>query len=193
MNRVHHPERLLSGPRPVAAALATLVLPAVSIAAEGGIELLPQIPSAAIAEALGAPPGFLLLAMVVFFVLLIAPTNQLLFKPLLKVLDEREEKITGTRARAEQLESEAEEILARYESSVRETREQAESERRGLLEEVRGEAQRETAAARGEAETRIEQARAEIAASVDGARGSLRAQAQELAGQAASQVLGRAL
>jgi F0F1-type ATP synthase membrane subunit b/b' len=48
-------------------------------------------------------------------------------------------------------------------------------------------------AARSEAEARLDGARAEIAASLESARGALRSQAQDLARQAASQVLGRAL
>jgi F0F1-type ATP synthase membrane subunit b/b' len=76
---------------------------------------------------------------------------------------------------------------------VRETREEGERNRRSLLTEVRAEVQREIAAARRDAEGRLDTARGEIAASLESARASLRGQAQELASQAASQVLGRAL
>jgi F-type H+-transporting ATPase subunit b len=135
----------------------------------------------------------LLLALIAFFVLLIAPANALVFKPLLRVLDERDARIAGTRTKAERLEQEAAAILARYEQAVREAREEGERGRRSLLTEVRAEVQREIAAARREAEGRLESARGEIAASLDSARAALRGQAQDLASQAASQVLGRAL
>jgi len=154
--------------------------------------LLPELP-AVLAEPLGAPVGWALIELVVLFCLLIAPVNALVFKPLLRVLEERGERITGTRAKAEKIERDAAAVLARYETSVRETRAESERTRRSLLEEVRGEAQRESAAARRDAEGRIERARSEVAASLDAARGTLRAEAQELARQAASQVLGRAL
>jgi len=131
--------------------------------------------------------------LIVLFLVLIPFSNALVLKPLLRVLDEREARIGGTRAKAERLEHDAAEILARYERAVRETREQGERERRTLLTEVRSEAQSEIASARGDAETRLGSARGEITASLEAARGSLRSQAQDLARQAAAQVLGRAL
>jgi F-type H+-transporting ATPase subunit b len=165
--------------RPTAAGATTLVVPALAAASEGGLVLVPD-------------PA-LLLALILLFVVLIFPVNSLVFRPLLRVLDEREERIAGTRSRAAKLEGEAADLLARYERSVAETRDESERGRRALLEEVRAEAQRETAAARGEAESRIEQARREVADSLEGARATLRAQSQDLAREAAAQVLGRAL
>ena len=165
--------------RALIACLLCTASPSAVFAAEGGLVLTPQ-------------PD-LLIALLVFFLLLVVPVHKVLFAPLLRVLDEREEKIAGTRARAEKLERNASETLARYQSSVRQTRDEAELERRATLEEVRREAQRETAAARSEAEGRIEAARTEVDTALESARGGLRAQAEELARQAASQVLGRAL
>jgi len=188
MKRVQPPRREAGPPaisrleRGARAALVlglAVALPVAASAAEGGLVLTPE-------------PA-LLVALILLFVLLVAPVNALVFKPLLRVLDEREERIAGTRARAAKLEGDASELLARYERSVADTREESERARRALLEEVRAEAQRETAAARGEAESRIEQARREVADSLEGARATLRAEARELARQAAAQVLGRAL
>lgn len=156
-----------------------LLAPAAALAAGDGLVLVPD------------PP--LLLALIALFVVLVLPVNQLVFKPLLRVLDEREARIAGTRARAEALEREADAVLARYESSVREVRAEAEQSRRGTLEEARSDAFGTTGAARGEAEAEIERARGEIAQALDGARATLRTQAEELARQAASTVLGRAL
>jgi F-type H+-transporting ATPase subunit b len=165
--------------RAVASAALALLVPSLAAAAEHGLVLVPDLR--------------LLLALIAFFVLLIAPANALVFKPLLRVLDERDARIAGTRTKAERLEQEAAAILARYEQAVREAREEGERGRRSLLTEVRAEVQREIAAARREAEGRLESARGEIAASLDSARAALRGQAQDLASQAASQVLGRAL
>jgi F-type H+-transporting ATPase subunit b len=151
----------------------------VASAAEHGLVLVPE--------------PRLLVALIAFFVLLIAPVNALVLKPLLRVLDERDARTAGTRTKAERLEQEAAAVLARYEQAVRETREEGERGRRALLTEVRAETQREIAAARRDAEGQLETARGEIATSLTSARSSLRGQAQELASQAASQVLGRAL
>ena len=137
------------------------------------------------------PP--ILLALIVLFVLLVAPIDRLLFKPIFRVLDERDERIAGTRARAVALEQETDQVLSRYESQVAAVREEAEQERRSLLEAARGDALGTTGGARAQAEGEIERARSEIQGALESARGSLRSQAQELAQQAAARVLGRPL
>lgn len=164
---------------PLAPALALLLVPVLAHAAEEGLVLVPRLD--------------LLAALIVLFVLLIVPVNQLLFKPLFRVLDAREEKIEGTRARARKLEADAETILQRYEASVRDARDEAERERRALLEEVRAESQRQTAEARSEAEGVLTRARGDVSAALEEARATLRDGSRDLARQAASQVLGRAL
>ena len=161
------------------AGVAAVAPRSAAAASEGGLVLVPD--------------PTLLLLLIVLFVLMIFPVNALVFRPLLRVLDEREERIAGTRSRAAKLEGQAAELLARYGQSVAETRDESERERRSLLEEVRAEAQRQTAAARGEAESRIEQSRREVGEALESARQSLRSQSAELAREAAAQVLGRAL
>jgi F-type H+-transporting ATPase subunit b len=162
-------------------ALALIALPATALAEGGGHGLVLM------------PDPRMLVALMVLFVLLVAPANALVFKPLLRVLDEREARTAGTRAKAEKLEQEAAAILLRYETAVRDARDQGELSRRALLGEVRSEVQREVTGARRDAEGQLERARGEIDAALESARASLRGQAQELARQAASQVLGRAL
>ena len=185
-----------------ALSIALLCLaPGTAFAAEGGLVLLPALPPflSGVAESLTGvlgvevPVGWNTVLLLLFFAVLVVPLNGMLFKPLLRVLDERNERIAGTRERAERLERDAAQVLERYESAVRGTREEAESERRAALEEVRQEAQQQTGAARSDAEQRIESARQEVGRALDEARGGLRSQAQELARQAAAQVLGRAL
>ncbi|HKA15353.1 MAG TPA: ATP synthase F0 subunit B [Myxococcota bacterium] len=154
-------------------------MPSLAAAAEHGIVLIPEFR--------------LLVALLFFFVLLIAPANALVLRPLLRVLDERDARTAGTRAKAERLEHEASAILTRYEQAVRETRDESERGRRELLAQVRAEAQREIAGVRRDAEARLDGARGEIRTALEAARGALRGEAQDLARQAASQVLGRAL
>jgi F-type H+-transporting ATPase subunit b len=197
VKRVQTP-RSAAGPvwfgRAIACAVA-LLAPGFAAASEGELVLLPELPPfmSGIAEAIGAPIGWNLVLLLILFPALLPFVNALVLKPLLRVLDEREARTAGTRTRAERLEQEAAAVLARYEQAVRETREEGERTRRSLLTEVRGEAQREVAVARRDAEARLESARGEIATALEAARASLRSQAQDLASQAASQVLGRAL
>jgi F-type H+-transporting ATPase subunit b len=148
-------------------------------ASEGGLELVPDL------QLLGT--------LLVIFALLIAPVNVFIFKPIFRALDEREDKISGTRLRAERLERDAQAVLARYQKAVREVREEAETARRARLETTRGETAQTSAEARAAAESEIERARAELSAALGDARASLRAQSQELAREAAARVLGRAL
>ena len=164
--------------RAIGAFAALLVLPLAANAA-GGLELVPDLTMLAI--------------MVVLFLVMVFPVNALLFQPILKVLDEREARIEGTRTRAEQLEQDAQEALERYEASVLEVRGEAEQARRSVLEEARSQALSTTGEARAEVEQQIENARSEIRASLDSARETLRGQSQDLAREAASRVLGRSL
>lgn len=160
------------------AALLGLALP-LAARAEGSLELAPDLG--------------MLVGLIVLFALLVFPVDHFIFRPIFRVLDERRERIAGTRARAEQLEREAEQAFERCESSVRSVRGEAEQERRSLLEDARAEALGATAEARSRVEGEIEAARAEITTSLDAARGVLRSESLELARQAASRVLGRAL
>jgi F-type H+-transporting ATPase subunit b len=139
------------------------------------------------------PDPVMLGILVALFLLLVYPVNQLIFRPIFRVLDERDAKIAGTRKRAEKLFGEADEVLARYEGSVREVRAEAEQARKQVLEGARGDGGSKTAQARTEAEHEVAGARAEIAAALDVARGELRAQTEGLAREVAAQALGRRL
>lgn len=156
-----------------------LWLPAAARASSGDLVLVPDLR--------------MMLALIALFLLLIAPTHRLILKPLLRVLEEREERTAGTRARAARIEEEAREVLARYEREVAKTREEAERQRRATLEQVRGESQGLTGAARGAAEQSQAAARRELAEALDAARHVLRERTQELAREAAARVLGRTL
>lgn len=163
---------------PLATAIAGVLLAGPALAADQ-LVLIPDLT--------------LLLALMGLFAVLVFPANAMVFRPLLRVLDEREEQVDGKRTRAQQLERQAQEVLEKYESSIRQVREEAEQARRGALEEARSVSQGTTGDARGEAEREIERARAEIASELDSARVTMRSEAQLLAREAASAVLGRPL
>jgi F-type H+-transporting ATPase subunit b len=158
-------------------ALTTLM--AAPAHAEGGLVLIPEAP--------------LLGVLVVGFSLLVIPMNALIFKPIFRALDEREQRIAGARRRATALQRTADEILDRYQTQVRDVRADAEVSRKAKLSEAREEHAEMTAAARTEAEQTLERTRAELAQSVEAARSSLRGQAQQLAQGAAERILGRPL
>ncbi|UCE86392.1 MAG: hypothetical protein JSU66_01220 [Deltaproteobacteria bacterium] len=148
-------------------------------AAEGGLEIIPD-PS-------------VLIPLIVGFAILVPIINQLLLRPLLGVLEERDEKIAGARQRAEKIAVEADAMESRYRQAVDDVRTHAEQERQAELSGARSEETERVRGARAEAESRLEAARSEIGAALETARASLRASAEELARQAAQQILGRGL
>jgi len=166
--------------RSAAAAFVMLFVARGAAAAGDNIVLVPQLLDR-------------MLPLVALFCLLVIPVNQLVFKPLFRVLDERAERIDGARQRAARLEREADEVLARYERSVQEVREEAEVERRAHLDRARAESQDDTGSVRSEADQEIARARRALSESLETTRETLRAQARELAGEGAALVLGRAV
>jgi F-type H+-transporting ATPase subunit b len=129
----------------------------------------------------------------VLFALLIVPTQRLLFTPVMRVLEERRARIEGGRERAGALSAKAEEMLRRYREAVREARDTAEQQRRSAVDEARLEQSRAVADARSAAEGKSASARAEIGRALADARSQLRREAELLAREAASRVLGRTL
>ncbi len=163
------------------AALATGVLVAApATAGEGGLILMPDFERTL---------PLLLLA----FVLLIYPVNALIFRPIFKVLEERDHSIAGNRESARRLNGEADETLERYERSVRDAREEAEANRKSALEITRREFAEQTQDVRSQAEQEVGRAREEIERLLTETRGELRVQANQLASEAASRILGRPL
>lgn len=148
-------------------------------AASGGIEIFPQPVPLAILIAL--------------FSVLIWPANKLLWQPLLRVFDERRERIAGTRARAEKLASEADDVFTAYQGAVERGRLAAEGVRNELLEGARREQAQVTADARHAAESEVAAARDAVSAALEAARAKLEGSARELGRDVAAQVLGRPL
>ena len=157
-------------------------------------EELVLIPDYQLFGVFGAGEGIgTLWVMLIAFVVLIFPLNALMFQPIFRALDERDERIQGARDRSAQLQSEADDVLDRYETAIRDARSQSESERQTALASARDEQTELTTQARGDAEQELERARGELNRSLDEARATLRASADDLATAAAEQILGRSL
>ena len=164
----------------VALSLVSLILAENAAASEGKLVLLPEFTT-------------LLPLMIFLFIALIIPVNTLLFKPIFRVLEDREEKIDGTLKRAERLSVEAEDTLSSYNTAIREVRDEVETERKRSFSEARDRGTEKTDEARNAAEREIDRARNEVQSVLEEARATLRTQAEDLAGQAAERVLGRPL
>lgn len=162
-----------------AVVVGLVALPLSAAAAEGGLSIFPDWKE--------------LLILLAVFAVLIFPSNKLVFEPLIEVLDERGRRIQGAQARAQEIDTEADRVFGEYETAVTAARKLAEEDRRGRMEEARREQSRVTAEARGDAEAEMQRARAGVAEALGQAREELRNQAQGLASDAASQVLGRSV
>ena len=129
----------------------------------------------------------------VLFLLLIPLVNELLFKPVFRLLDAREERIDGARRRAALLEHDAAAVLERYRAAVSEVRAESDAERKATLEAARQTQAEQIARERVEAERRMEATKREIDGALESARESLRRDVEALAREAATRILGRAL
>ncbi len=134
-----------------------------------------------------------LLVQMVNFIILVLVLNYLLYKPLLKIIDERKERIEGTLEEAERMMKEAERKLEEYNSRIRQARQQAQQ----IVAEGRLKASEEQkrilASVRKETEERLEKLQRELEAQKASAREVLRRQAEVLSIRIAERVLGRSI
>ena len=132
---------------------------------------------------------FILLLFLVFVFLL----NRVLFKPIGRVLDERETLTDGATAEARAARLRYQVKLDDYEARIREAR--AETYRR--LEQERAAAldkrKQLTDEAKAQATGQIEQAKAELSQQVAGARATLETESRQIAQRISTTVLGRAI
>ena len=132
-----------------------------------------------------------ILPAIVIFLGLVFALNRLLFRPLLRIQEERGARTTGLEARAQKLVEHQADLFDRYQASIRGAR--LEGYRR--QEQVRSEALQRRAAilaeARTSAEDLIQQSRAAIQDQSQAARDQLGREAQQIARGIASSILRR--
>jgi F-type H+-transporting ATPase subunit b len=125
------------------------------------------------------------------FLVLMFVANKLMFQPYLALRERRKAGIEGARAEAERMTAQADAKLADYEKQLAVARARANEEGR----KVRGEAvthERDvTEKARATAQTAIDEAQAKMRTETAAARAQLMPQADVLAKQIASKLLGR--
>lgn len=136
-------------------------------------------------------PDVTTLVVFVTVIVLAATLQKIFFKPVLSVLDEREQRTVGTLARVRELTSECEGRLARYEQSIRDAR----AENYRMLEVQRKQALEERtqalSLAKAEASRLIQQAREEIAREAEDAKQSLGRESQLMARAIIASILHR--
>lgn len=161
----------------VSLAVAAAAIPSVASAAE--LNLIPHWPVVA--------------ANVVVFVLLIYPVNRLLIAPLLRLVDEREQRTSGALAQAGKLEVEATGLAAQVEAGLAEARGRALARRAAIMADAEAQERAVLDAAASDATRSIEAVRTSIAADLSAARAALQADSRGLAQEVAARLLGRPL
>ena len=125
------------------------------------------------------------------FLILFWFANRLLFQPYLALRERRKAGIEGARAEAERMSAQADAELASYEKQLGQARTRANDEGRKVRAEAAAHEKSVTDASRAEAQKALDQAMTRMRAETDAARLQLLPQANQLARQLASKLLGR--
>lgn len=125
------------------------------------------------------------------FVLLLVILKPLLFDPMLKLFEEREKKIEGTRREATKEDERSAKALAKYEGILSKAREAGNLERDALRAEGQKKENEILAHVRSETTSTVENGRKGIADEAKTARAALETEAAVLGSAIASRVLGR--
>ncbi len=129
---------------------------------------------------------------VIFFVLLLTVLlDRLLFKPILRVMAEREGAIRSARDLAERSASEARAAAAEFEQRTAAARADIYRQMDEMRRTATAERTETLARTRAEAEAQIAEASSRLAAEADAARRALTADAEALGAAAAERILGR--
>ena len=145
----------------------------------------------AFAESIQLVPDGTIVIHIALIITMVFVLNRLLFRPVGRILSERETRTHGRSGEARETIQRVKESLSRYENSLR----QARAEGYSLLEQQQSEAynerQRKVAAVRKEVEDQIEKEKGEIRTQADQARTTLLGDAERVAAGIRSQVLRR--
>lgn len=152
------------------------------------------LPSTAAAADLNLIPHWPQVAVdLVVFGLLIYPVNRLLIQPLIRLVEEREQRTTGAVADAGRLDGEAAAQRSRLEAQLAEGRTRAQARRAAILADAETQERSLLEAASRDAAQTIQTVRAAVNADLVVARSALQTEARGLASEAATRLLGRPL
>lgn len=130
---------------------------------------------------------------VINFLLLMMILNVLLYKPVRKILAERESEIAAAKEKTAAVDSEVREKMALYEAKLREIKAKANEEKNSLIKKARDEESGIIEKARLEATDALVLIQNRVAGEAESARSYLKEQAQALSLEICEKVLGRSL
>lgn len=116
--------------------------------------------------------------------------NKLIFKPLLGLLDRREELTKGTVQEARELTDQADKLIEDYNNKINEARAEAAEKRAEIRREAQTIAEKMISEARQESQTVLENYKKDLDIQVTDIKEKIKPEIEELAGNIASKVLG---
>ena len=119
--------------------------------------------------------------------------TQIVFKPFMKVLQERRNRIDGAEQKARDLQQQADELIERYREAIAAAQAQGASIRDEIRKTSLAEEMAILEKAMGEANRLIQEIKGKIAEETRIARADLRFQAQNLSREIAEKILGRSM
>ncbi len=139
------------------------------------------------------PPDYTFLVQIAIFVVLWLVLRRLWFEPALKIIQARAARSEGAIQEARAVQVEAERLRAEHAAALDQARSEAQREMQEIVRAAEAEQKRVLDEARDEAQRTLAEVRGRIAEEVADARRTLRAQAEDIAGEVARKVLGRAV
>jgi F-type H+-transporting ATPase subunit b len=127
------------------------------------------------------------------FLVLMLLLNLILYKPVRKLMTDRDAEVCGARERIAAVDREVEHKMALYEQKLREVKVRAGDEKNIVIKEARTREAEVTEKARQEAQEHIATIRKKVAVEAEASRQFLREQAQVLSVEICEKVLGRSL
>lgn len=127
------------------------------------------------------------------FLVLILILNVFLYKPIRKVLADRQGELSAAKARAEEVDREVQKKMAQYEARLREMKSQATDERTTLIKEAQADEAALLEKARRDASDTLATIKNKVAKEAADARAVLQEKAKVLSVDICEKVLGRSL
>ena len=134
---------------------------------------------------------FTIVYQIILFLILWAILSKVLFHPYLSLLDERERKTAGALREAGELEREGERLRVEYEEKIAQAQAAGYAAKEVILKEANGQREKLVAQAREEAAHLLERARGEVQAQMEKERQLAVTEAETIAREMVSKILGR--
>jgi len=139
------------------------------------------------------PPDFSFVVQIVSFAVLWFGLKRLLFDPMLRVLETREQRTTGTVQAAEEMKAAARVAAAEYERRLQEVREALSAEAAQARTATQHEEQQLVAGARADANAELVRLRESLSRQAAAARSAVTSEAHGLASRMLERVVGRSV